>query len=213
MYWYPLPNSPYANPHPEHTGFTFQNPPLPRYTGPPAVNVPLPPNNNNQAFPLPLHRLGEPIAPAHVPYDPRQAGVLQAEPDAPWDQVIQPARERPIQTGCNGHDNCNCAPEEVLPSAVPHNNDPWPWDMDNGNRPVSPGVARRQFAMRRPPRQRLRRRPSRASAFDEFTLAPRPSDWRPDYPARRRGLLRHLSRVRGKFCNICIYICLLIFRL
>jgi hypothetical protein len=219
MYWHPLPYSPYGNPYPERTGHTFQSQPLPPYTGPPAVNAPLPREwpqppvmqemhsgrrlrNNDQQWPdnPPLHRLGEPIPPTHALYDPQPAGMLEPNSGAPWGQVIQPAHEQyNQQTGCIGGENCNCPPEDVLPGAVPHNNDPWPWDRDNGNCPVSPSVARRQFAMRRPPRPRLRRRPSRAPAFDEFTLAPRPSDWRPDFRAKPYGLLRRLSRVRGKF--------------
>jgi len=133
-----------------------------------------------------------------MPDYPQPAGTPQPAIDLPeWDQVIERARDtQPI--GYQQSENYNYV-DGAFPGAVPHNDDKWPWHIDNSRLPVATDVARRQFSMRRPAKAKLKRRHSglsRIPVLNEFTLAPRPSDWRPDYPARPSGFLRRLSRIR-----------------
>ena len=88
---------------------------------------------------------------------------------------------------------------DAFPEAVPHNMDKWPWNMDNNNLPVAPDVARLKFAMRRPPKQRQKQdHRTGLPRYHSLMLAPRPPDWRPDFPMRSTGLFRRLSRIRGE---------------
>jgi hypothetical protein len=220
-YWpnpYPYP------PNPDYSGATFRNQPIP-LNPPPHWGQANDPNALLRARPFgnynfqqrpdddrpyltvnhPRHRglprWGQPIQPVHIPDGPRPVDMPQPDVGSPaWSQVIQGTRA-PYLPGCPGGDNCNCGVgDDALSGAVPHNDDTWRWNIDNGQS-VAPVVATRQFAMRRPAKSKLRRRQSvlsRISVLNEFTLAPRPTDWRLDYPSRPSGLLRRLSRIRGK---------------
>jgi hypothetical protein len=153
-----------------------------------------PVNDPRHRLPLP-HRWGEPVELVYMPDRPQPARMPQP-PE--WAQGNEHARGR-CPTGCQGGEKCQCV-NGAFPEAAPHNNDMRPWNVDHSRLPVAPDVARR-FSMRRPAKAKLRRRQStlsRISSLNEFKLAPRPTDWRPDYPARPCGLLHRLSRIRGK---------------
>ena len=219
------PYSPYVAP-PDHTGAKFRNYPLPTYSNiitnvplpdstPPVINpvgIPQMPRarpfgNHNQQRPYDLdhplhhsplpHRWGEPVEAGYIPDQPATMPQPAIDHDPPgWGQITERARDTQ-SIGRQESENYNGA----FPGAVPYNDDKWPWNLDNSRLPVAADVARRQFSMRRPAKAKLRRRHSgfsRIPVLNEFTLALRPSDWRPDYPARSSGLLRRLSRIGGK---------------
>lgn len=140
--------------------------------------------------PLPVE-WGQPMEPALMP-DPQQPAAMLHHDISPWGQLIE--RPSPQLNGFQGNENFNV--HDAFPGAVvPHNGNIWPWAMDHGNFADAADLARRQSSMRRPPKVKPWRRPSRL--LRQFALAPRPTDWRPDYPVRPTGLLRRISRLTG----------------
>lgn len=145
--------------------------------------------------PLPVE-WGQPMEPALMP-DPQQPAAMLHHDISPWGQLIE--RPSPQLNGFQGNENFNV--HDAFPGAVvPHNGTIWPWAMDHGNFADAADLARRQSSMRRPPKVKPWRRPSRL--LRQFALAPRPTDWRPDYPVRPTGLLRRISRLTGKRLQI-----------
>jgi hypothetical protein len=148
-----------------------------------------------------MHKWSQSIQPAYLPDPPRSVDTPHpAISSPPWSQVIERARIQHLP-GCPGGGDCHCGGRDsAYPEAISHNDDSWQWNIHNG-RFFAPNVARKQLTICRPAKSKFRRRQSgfsRVSVLNEFTLAPRPTDWRPGYPARPSGLFRRLSRIRGE---------------